>query len=116
MDTQKVPVTLAPPEDLIEVKKPASLLVAQFFLFPLIIIAICVGIFLLFGYLVYEQRGPKDYLNDIRNASGSTRWLAAVELSNQISASDKLKTPEFVESVLAVYKDERDDDPRVRQF
>src|SRR3954470_23121052 len=107
METTKMTVPVPPAEDLVEVKKPASLLVAQFFLFPLIIIAICVGIFLLFGYLVYEQRGPKDYLNDIRTASGSTRWLAAVELSNQISASDKLKTPEFVENVLAVYKDAR---------
>ena len=45
---------------------PTSLLVAQFFLFPLIIIAICVGIFVLFGYLIYEQRGPNEYLTDIQ--------------------------------------------------
>src|SRR5215813_4275495 len=103
MDTQKVPVTLAPPEDLVEVKKPTSLLVAQFFLFPLIIIGICVGIFLLFGYLTYEQRGPVEYLSDIQTGSGSTRWLAAVELSNQISSNTKLKSPEFVQKVLALY-------------
>ncbi len=117
METQKVvPVPVPPAGDLVEVKKPASLLVAQFFLFPLIIIAICVGIFLLFGYLVYEQRGPNDYLNDIRTGSGSTRWLAAVELSNQISLNNKLKTPAFVDNVLAAYKAAREDDPRVRQF
>src|SRR5207237_47930 len=102
METQKM-VPVPPAEDLVEAKKPASLLVAQFFLFPLIIIAICVGIFLLFGYLVYEQRGPNEYLNDIRTGSGSTRWLAAVELSNQISANGKLRNPEFVKNVLAVY-------------
>ena len=48
--------SLPPDEDLTEVRKPASLLIAQFFLFPLIIIGICVGIFLFFGYLTYEQR------------------------------------------------------------
>src|SRR6185503_5539382 len=102
METQKMTVPVPPAEDLVEVKQPASLLVAQFFLFPLIIIAICVGIFLLFGYLVYEQRGPNDYLNDIRTGSGATRWLAAVELSNQISANAKLRTPQFVQSVVSV--------------
>ena len=44
---------LPPDEDLTEVRKPASLLIAQFFLFPLIIIGICVGIFLLFGYMMF---------------------------------------------------------------
>src|SRR4029079_2649712 len=116
MDTQKVPVTLAPPDDLVEVKKPTSLLVAQFFLFPLIIIAICVGIFLLFGYLTYEQRGPIEYLTDIQPGSGSTRWLAAVELSNQISSNPKLKDSAFVDRVIAIYNNAKDDDARVRRF
>ncbi len=116
METSKTTAPVPPADDLVEVKKPTTLLVAQFFLFPLIIIGICVGIFLLFGYLVYEQRGPTDYLNDVRNGSGSTRWLAAVELSNQISVNPKLKTPEFVRSVLAAYTAAKDDDPRVRQF
>src|SRR6266576_875014 len=74
MDTIKT--TSGPPmDDLVEVRKPTSLLIAQFFLFPLIIIGICVGIFLLFGYITYEQRGPSEYLADIQNGTGSTRWL-----------------------------------------
>jgi len=116
METQTNSVKIPPAEDLVEVKKPTSLLVAQFFLFPLIIIAICVGIFLLFGYLVYEQRGPADYLNDIRTGSGSTRWLAAVELSNQVPSNSKMKSPQFVQQVLTLYINSKDDDPRVRRF
>jgi len=116
METRTNTVTIPPAEDLVEVKKPTSLLVAQFFLFPLIIIAICVGIFVLFGYLIYEQRGPNEYLTDIQTGSGSTRWLAAVELSNQISSNTKLKSPEFVQKVLALYANSKDDDPRVRGF
>src|SRR5262245_1765266 len=105
--TEKVSVTL-PPEDLVEVKKPTSLLIAQFFLFPLIIIAICVGIFLLFGYLTYEQRGPIEYLNDIQTGSGSTRWLAAVEFSNQVSSNPKLKESEFVDRVVNLYTNSKE--------
>src|SRR6185436_13355389 len=116
METPKSPVAVPPADDLVEVKKPTSLLIAQFFLFPLIIIAICVGIFMVFGYLVYEQRGPNEYLADIQTGSGSSRWLAAVEFSNQVATNDKVKTPEFVDKVLTLYVNSKDDDARVRRF
>jgi HEAT repeat protein len=117
METKSNSVPIPTAEDLMEVKKPTSLLIAQFFLFPLIIIAICVGIFLLFGYLTYEQKDATGYLNEIRMGSGSTRWLAAVELSNLISADDaKLRDGNFASSVLGVYVNRRNDDPRVRKF
>jgi HEAT repeat protein len=116
METPKSQVAIPPADELNEIKKPTSLLIAQFFLFPLIIIAICVGIFLVFGYLTYEQRGPDEYLADIQNGSGSTRWLAAVEFSNMISSSDKLKTPGLFDKVLSLYVNSKDDDPRVRRF
>jgi HEAT repeat protein len=117
MEIQKTVVGIPPAEDLVEVKKPTSLLIAQFFLFPLIIIAICIGIFLLFGYLTYEQRSPAEYLSLIRTGSGTQRWQAAYELSNMI-AHDKQKVAgtDFVRDVIAVYRNSHDDDPRVRQF
>ena len=117
MDTQKSAVAIPPAEDLVEVKKPTSLLIAQFFLFPLIIIAICIGIFLLFGYLTYEQRTPTEYLSQIRTGSGTQRWQAAYELSNMISRDkSKVAGTDFARDVIAVYRSSRDDDPRVRQF
>ena len=108
---------LPPDEDLTEVRKPASLLIAQFFLFPLIIIGICVGIFLFFGYMTYEQRSPRDYLDDIRTGSGNQRWQAAFELSNVVKSNpDNVRTPEFVESLARLYKDSPDEDILVRRF
>src|SRR5437868_1073910 len=75
METKATSVPVPAAEDLIEEKKPTSLLIAQFFLFPLIIIAICVGIFLLFGYLTYEQKSPGDYLRDVQTGSDlCCRW------------------------------------------
>ena len=119
METKSSPVQApSADDDLTEVKKPASLLIAQFFLFPLIIIAICVGIFLLFGYLTYEQKSPRDYLRDVQTGSDlCCRWQAAYELSNIISTQRQtLRDSGFVEDLIKVYQTSRNADPRVRQY
>jgi len=105
-----------PQQELVEERKPASLLVAQFFLFPLIIIAICVGVFLLFGYLTYEERTPREYLRALQNGSESQRWQAAVELSNEVSNKKAKLDPDFVEDVIAAYKNVGSSDPRIRRY
>ena len=117
METKSTSV-LPAPDELVEVKKPTSLLIAQFFLFPLIIIAICVGIFLLFGYLTYEQKTPQEYLNDVRTGSElCCRWQSAYELSNIISSQkEKLRNTDFVNDLIKVYQGSRDGDPRVRRY
>src|SRR5262249_31693883 len=104
--------------ELVEVKKPTSLLIAQFFLFPLIIIAICIGIFLLFGYLTYEQRTPQEYLNEVRTGSElCCRWQSAYELSNMISSQkDRLRNTDFVNDLIKVYQGSRNGDPRIRRY
>jgi len=105
-----------PQQELVEERKPASLLVAQFFLFPLIIIAICVGVFLLFGYLTFEERTPREYLRALQNGSESQRWQAAVELSNEVSNKKARLDPDFVEDVIAAYQNVRNGDPRIRRY
>src|SRR5215813_2258781 len=117
METKSTSV-LPPPDELIEVKKPASLLIAQFFLFPLIIIAICIGIFLLFSYLTYEQKTPQEYLSEVRTGSElCCRWQSAYELSNIISSQkEKLRNTDFVNDLIKVYQGSRDGDPRVRRY
>ena len=115
--TNTKPASLPPDEDLTEVRKPASLLVAQFFLFPLIIIGLCVGIFLFFGYLTYEQRTPADYLSDIRSGSGQQKWQAAFELSNSVKKNPaSVRTPAFVENLISVYKNSPEEDIAVRGY
>ena len=115
METKSTSVSVPDVDELIEVKKPTSLLIAQFFLFPLIIIAICIGIFLLFGYLTYQQETAQEYLNDVRTGS-SLRWQSAYELSNVISAQkDKLRNTNFVNDLIKVYQGSYDD-PRVRRY
>ena len=118
MDTKTSSVPVPPIDDLIEVRKPTSLLIAQFFLFPMIIIAICIGIFLLFGYLTYEQKTAKEYLNDVRTGSEfCCRWQSAYELSNIISSQkEKLRSTDFVDELVKVYQSSRSEDPRIRRY
>ena len=111
------PAPLPPDEDLTEVRKPASLLIVQFFLFPLIIIGICVGVFMFFGYLTYDQRSPMQFLEDVRSGSGNQRWQAAYELSNIVERNpESVRNPEFVERLQAVYESSPDEDIRVRGY
>jgi HEAT repeat protein len=118
METKTTSVPVPTVDDLIEVKKPTSLLIAQFFLFPLIIIAICIGIFLLFGYLTYEQKSPQEYLSDVRNGSElCCRWQSAYELSNIISSQKaKLRNTDFVNDLVKVYQTSHSEDARVRRY
>src|SRR5262245_44733146 len=118
METKTPSVSIPSADDLVEIKRPTSLLIAQFFLFPLIIIAICVGIFLLFGYLTYEQKSPQEYLNDVRTGSElCCRWQSAYELSNIISSQkEKIRNTDFVNDLVKVYEGSHDTDPRVRRY
>jgi HEAT repeat protein len=118
METKTTSVPIPAADELIEVKKPTSLLIAQFFLFPLIIIAICVGIFLLFGYLTYEQKTPQEYLNEVRTGSElCCRWQSAYELSNMISSQkEKLRNTDFSNDLIKVYQTSREADPRIRRY
>jgi HEAT repeat protein len=118
METKSTGVSIPEPDELIELKKPTSLLIAQFFLFPLIIIAICIGIFLLFGYLTYEQKTPQEYLNEVRTGSElCCKWQSAYELSNIISnQKDKLRNSDFVNDLIKVYQGSHEGDPRVRRY
>lgn len=122
MDSNRNPISMPPEEDLTEVEQPTSLLVAQFFLFPLIVIAFGIGIFLLFGYVTYDEKPPEAYLREIRQGSAGSpfdtrRWQAALELSKVLAAdSEQLRRSGFSAELIEVYRNAQADDPRIRQF
>jgi hypothetical protein len=93
-------------------------LVLQFFLFPMAIVAVCVGVFIVFGLIANEGKGARDYLDEIKSGSANRRWQAAFELSKVLQAGkDKaLADPRFVPQVLDVYQNAANDDPRVRRY
>jgi HEAT repeat protein len=123
MDVSKTNVPPLPTEDeVVEARKPASLLVAQFFLFPLIIIAICVGVFLMFGYIIHDERTPESFLADIQSHPGEglfetkARGQAAYGLYTAIAINkEKIKGSDFPAKAVAVYEKSRGD-ANVRQL
>lgn len=59
------------------------LLTAQLFLIPLVIVAICVGVFVLFGWMATDQRTGMELLTRIEDYAGAdnkmTPWMSAAK-------------------------------------
>jgi hypothetical protein len=96
---------------------PASswVLVAQFFVVPVVIVALCVGIFLLFGLITGESRGARDYLDEVKAGSGNRRWQAAFELSKFVGDKRAKVDPRFGRDLAGVFRGAKED-PKVRQY
>ena len=60
--------------------------VIQFFLVPLAIVGVSIGLFLFFGYLTGDQTSLEEHLNQVRTASHPKRKQAAYELSRRVVA------------------------------
>jgi HEAT repeat protein len=92
--------------------------VLQFLVFPLAIVAVGVGVFVLFGLITSEGKGPRDYLDLIRTGSSNRRWQAAYELSKVIHVGEDpgLSDPRLVREMVTLFEDAEGDDPRVRRY
>ena len=88
----------------------------QFVVFPLGIVVVAVGIFLLFGRLASEDHAIPDYLNDIRSGSSHERWQAAYQLSKSLKRGEAKKYPDLEPQVASIYVAAKHDDPRVRRY
>jgi len=97
-------------------KESARAILFQFVFFPLGIVVIAVGIFLLFGRLAGEERTIPDYLSAIRAGSSHERWQAAYQLSKSLKRGEAKRYPNLEEQVAALYRSAREDDPRVRRY
>ncbi len=108
--------------------------------FPILVVAACVGVFLIFGWISYEPKSLSDYLLDMRTGGASRRWHAAFELSKKLANQQGMSLPDqglaesesgtssqnagaireqdqgFVASLLELYEKSRHDDPRLRQY
>jgi HEAT repeat protein len=93
-------------------------LIGQFVVFPLTIVLVGVGIYLLLGFLTSEDRSAEDYLNTIRIGGISSRWQAAHELVKVLAEEQRRGgvSPKFIREMIRVFETSRSDDPRVRRF
>jgi len=103
----------SPPE-----RRGGPYLLLDLLVFPLVIVAVGVGVFVLFGLITTEGKGPRDYLDLIRTGDSNRRWQAAYELSKVIqnSRDPALSDPRLVGQMVSLFEEAEGDDPRVRRF
>jgi HEAT repeat protein len=94
----------------------APALAVQFFLIPLAVVAITVGVYVGFRSLLADNRGPKEFLAEVQNGGSDRRWPAAYELSRlmddpKVRADRSLSPP-----LVTAFERAKDDDPRIRRY
>src|SRR5947207_4393981 len=93
----------------------APTLAVQFFLVPLAVVAIAVGVYVGFRSLLADDRGPTEYLAEIRNGGSSRRWPAAYELSRLMS-DPKVRADKTLAPALVKAFQESSGDVQVRRY
>ncbi len=86
------------------------------FLVPLLVVLVCVGVFVGFGWIAYDQQDTQDYLNDLRSSWRPRRAQAAYELSKILTADpDALAgQPEVAAEVRRLFGEA--EDPEIRRY
>lgn len=89
----------------------------QFFVIPAFVVAIAVGLFFFFAWMVSDDKTGVDYLHEIRTGSASRRWQAAFELSKIMTMDkEKRRMEGLVPEMVDAFEDAGRDDPRVRHY
>ncbi|HEX7190822.1 MAG TPA: HEAT repeat domain-containing protein [Thermoanaerobaculia bacterium] len=97
-------------------RESARTILFQFVIFPLGIVVIAVGVFLLFGKLASDEQSIPDYLNEIRSGSSHERWQAAYQLSKSLKRGEAKRYPNLEQQVASLYVGAKHDDPRIRRY
>src|SRR5438132_1785119 len=94
----------------------APALAVQFFLIPMAVVGVTVLVYTGFRSIIADDRGPQDYLAEIRSGGSNRRWPAAYELSRLMGdpkvRADRTLGPALVKA----FEASKDDDPRVRRY
>src|SRR5215211_4316132 len=93
----------------------APALAVQFFLIPLAVIALTGSVYIGFRSLLADDRGPQEYLAEIRNGGSSRRWPAAYELSRLMS-DPKVRADRTLAPALVKAFQESSGDVQVRRY
>jgi HEAT repeat protein len=93
----------------------APALAVQFFLIPLAVIALTATVYIGFRSLLADDRGPQEYLAEIRHGGSSRRWPAAYELSRLMS-DPKVRADKTLAPALVKAFQESSGDVQVRRY
>ena len=81
------------PDDLPElppVETPTAAFIVQLFVIPAVVVAVVIGVWLLFGKLAGGERDVMDYVRTLKDPNVNRRWRAAYELASLIQNDPKL--------------------------
>lgn len=86
------------------------------FLVPLLVVLVCVGVFVGFGWIAYDHQDTQDYLNDLRSSWKPRRAQAAYELSKILIADPEALAgqPEVAVEVRRLFKEA--EDPEIQRY
>ncbi len=86
------------------------------FIVPLLVVVLCVGVFVGFGWIAYERQTITGYLNDLRSGWRSTRAQAAYELSKVLLADPQAlqEEPGAKDELLRIFGEV--EDPEIRRY
>ena len=93
----------------------APALAVQFFLIPLVVVAITGSVYVGFRSLLADDRTAQDYLAEIRNGGSSRRWPAAYELS-RLMADPKVRADRSLAPALVKAFQASEGDQQVRRY
>src|SRR5262245_2806206 len=93
----------------------APALAVQFFLIPLVVVAITGSVYIGFRSMLADDRTAQDYLAEIRNGGSSRRWPAAYELSRLMS-DPKVRADKSLAPALTKAFQESSGDAQVRRY
>src|SRR3954468_19095275 len=93
----------------------APALAVQFFLIPLAVVAIAVGVYVGFRSLLADSRSPQDYLREVQMGGSNRRWPAAYELS-RLMANPKVRADKTLAPALVKAFQESKSDADVRRY
>jgi HEAT repeat protein len=94
----------------------APALAIQFFLIPLVVVAITSAVYIGFRSMITDTRTARDYLAEIQSGGTDRRWPAAYELS-RLMADPKVRSDETLgPALVTAYERAKEDDPAVRRY
>jgi HEAT repeat protein len=93
----------------------APALAVQFFLIPLVVVGLAVGVYVGFRSLLADSRSPQDYLREVQVGGSNRRWPAAYELS-RLMADPKVRADKTLAPALVKAFQESKGDSQVRRY
>jgi HEAT repeat protein len=94
----------------------APALAVQFFLIPLVVVSVAVGVYVGFRSLMVDSRTPQDYLNEIRTGGMERQWPAAYELSRLMDEQKTRGDKALARELVKAFDEAKTGDPRVRKY